>query len=340
MKKRSSNFLKLCACLFLMGCILGATTQPLSAQVTIPQGSMVNSAVFSVFIVAPWTPNNQTVTLHRITADWGELSVNWTSFADQFDPSVAGSFVTDSIGWHTVNLTNLVQAWVNGIYPNFGIAMMQGVMTPPNVYYSSEAADPLLGPKLEIGYTTPAGELRQVTIPLPEAVQDGVADAFITQQYPYHSEGNAPTLITGNVNGYEKYSLIRFHFTVVPSSPGTGSPGYWKNHPEAWPDPGITIGGVYYSMEDAISLMKMPVAGDKTYTMFPALVAAKLNVAIGNDASCIASTITAADNWMMTYPVGSGVAAGGAGSAWRVGEPLYLLLDQYNNGLLCAPHRD
>ena len=26
--------------------------------------------------------------------------------------------------------------------------------------------------------------------------------------------------------------------------------------------------------------------------------------------------------------------------AWDVGEPLYLMLDDYNNGYLCAPHRD
>jgi hypothetical protein len=30
----------------------------------------------------------------------------------------------------------------------------------------------------------------------------------------------------------------------------------------------------------------------------------------------------------------------GPTSPWRTGEPLYWLLDQYNNGLLCVPHRD
>jgi len=28
------------------------------------------------------------------------------------------------------------------------------------------------------------------------------------------------------------------------TAPGTGTPGYWKNHPEAWPVEEITIGGV------------------------------------------------------------------------------------------------
>jgi len=40
----------------------------------------------------------------------------------------------------------------------------------------------------------------------------------------------------------------------------------------------------------------------------------------------------------MYGPVGSGVR--GKSDAWREGDPLYLMLDDYNNGLLCAPSRD
>jgi hypothetical protein len=69
------------------------------------------------------------------------------------------------------------------------------------------------------------------------------------------------------------------------------------------------------------------------------LVSAKLNVMVGNDDSCIADTIAAADAWMAMYPVGSGVAA--SSPAWKQGEPLYEELDMYNNGKLdCAFHRD
>ena len=123
--------------------------------------------------------------------------------------------------------------------------------------------------------------------------------------------------------------------------PGTGTPGYWKNHPDAWPEDSITIGGVTYSKDAAIKIMKKPVKGDKTFTMFDALVSAKLNVMIGNVSGCIDATIAAADAWMEEFgPVGSGVKAGGKDSPWREGEPLSQLLDAYNNGELCAPHRD
>lgn len=127
--------------------------------------------------------------------------------------------------------------------------------------------------------------------------------------------------------------------------PGVGTPGYWKNHPEAWPVQEITIGGVPYakgSKKDkgsAIWWMSQDDKHDKTITMFRSLVAAKLNVMVGNDSSCIEDVIREADAWMTQYgPVGCGVRA--SSEAWKLGEPLYLMLDDYNNGRLCAPARD
>lgn len=123
-----------------------------------------------------------------------------------------------------------------------------------------------------------------------------------------------------------------------PTQPGTGTLGYWKTHPEAWPVQQITIGGVVYGKSQAISLMSQAGKGDKTYDLFKQLVAARLNVLIGNDSSCVAATITAADAWMAAHSPGSKV--GGGSAAWAVASPLHQTLDSYNNGLLCAPHRN
>jgi hypothetical protein len=119
--------------------------------------------------------------------------------------------------------------------------------------------------------------------------------------------------------------------------PGTGTPGYWMNHPEAWPVEQIEVGGIIYSKADAIAKMLLPVKNDKRLTLFPALVCAKLNVIIGNDPSCVADTITLADAWWAMY---NAKAVKASSDAWEQGEPLYCWLDAYNNGLLCAPHRD
>ena len=118
----------------------------------------------------------------------------------------------------------------------------------------------------------------------------------------------------------------------------TRTPGYWKNHPDAWPVESITIGGIPYTKAEAISWMDKPVKGDKTLTMFKALVAAKLNMLSGADTSCIITTIGAADAWMAAHPVGSVVEA--SSEAWKSGECLYGMLDAYNNGYLCVEHCD
>jgi len=112
------------------------------------------------------------------------------------------------------------------------------------------------------------------------------------------------------------------------------SPGYWKNHSEAWPVSSITIGGKSYTKSQAIALMNSSVCGDKTYTLFKALVAAKLNAMGCGDSSCVTETIAKAEAWMALHNVGSGVA--GDSAAWKEAEPLYLALDDYDNGKTCG----
>jgi hypothetical protein len=117
-------------------------------------------------------------------------------------------------------------------------------------------------------------------------------------------------------------------------APGVRSQGFWKNHPEAWPVLEIEIGGVTYSVEEAILIMQLPSKGDKSLNMFEQLVAAKLNISAGNESSCIGDMIIATDLWMVMNP--SPVAAKSA--AWRKsGNHLLSELDAYNNGFLCAP---
>jgi len=342
MIKKSKRVLELCIYLFLAGSIAGAATQPLAAQVSIPEGSTINSAIFSVYVREMWAATTQTVNLHRIYADWGEGSVTWNSFTlTGYDPIVAGFFTVapgDS-GWKTVDLTALIQAWADGTYENHGFVMIQG-QTPATLYGSSDipVVYQVYRPKLEIWYTAP-GSLTQdyAIIQRPDLAQDGVADSYIWQNDPTNNFGSSEYLYTGNVGEREKYSLLWFDFDIVPSSsgPGTGTPGYWMNHPEAWPVQQITIGGVTYTKDQAITRIKLPVVNDKTQTMFAALVAAKLNVLNGCEDDCIAATIALADTWMATYP--SPVRA--KSQAWRDGEPLSKTLDSYNNGELCAPAR-
>lgn len=189
-------------------------------------------------------------------------------------------------------------------------------------YYS-----PSDGPNVIAVQIPPGTEASPVDVGDNDAIDsDGVPDGL----------GNsvATVIYTGSVDCTTDFGF----FVSTVSQPGTGTPGYWKNHPEAWPVTEVTVGGVTYSLSEAIALLETP-GKDRTVTMFSSLVPAMLNVAAGNDPSCVTSTIEAAQEWMTKYgPAGRGVHA--ASYAWKIGEPLHRLLDNYNNGMLCAPHRN
>jgi len=61
------------------------------------------------------------------------------------------------------------------------------------------------------------------------------------------------------------------------------TPGYWKNHPNAWPVSVISIGGVTYSKAQAIGILRTPPKrGDVTIILAHQLIAAKLNLEYNN----------------------------------------------------------
>ncbi|MCA9959820.1 MAG: hypothetical protein KC413_14720 [Anaerolineales bacterium] len=186
--------------------------------------------------------------------------------------------------------------------------------------------------------TTTVGPSTTIAIDLPACS----AKAILFHTLSFDPPPNLVDIIDGQYQIARKYQPGDVCTPPPPpppvENPGTGTIGYWKTHPEAWPTDFITIGGIVYGKAEAIDIMGQPTRGDKTYNMYEQLVAAKLNVMIGNDDSCIAGTIDAADAWMADNHVGSGVRANSA--AWSVGGPWMTTLDNYNNGLMCAPHRD
>ena len=127
---------------------------------------------------------------------------------------------------------------------------------------------------------------------------------------------------------------------------GTGTPGYFKKASH-WPEgvEEIVIGGETFSKAEAIKYLKMNKAkGNKCLTMFNGLVAANLNVINGAQSWCVDDTIDAADDWFADFCAGEDLASNplpASDPVWgTIGEPLYWTLDDYNNGRLCAPHRD
>lgn len=133
---------------------------------------------------------------------------------------------------------------------------------------------------------------------------------------------------------------------------GTGTPGFWKNHTEVWPILDSLLVGDWnhnwtcdadetclpLTEQEALGALSNPPKGDMTWNLGRALVAAWLNVSAGNDSSCIAEVIDNATAWLLAHPLGSGVSGGD--EAWGEASEWARILDDYNNGLLCAEHRD
>jgi len=128
---------------------------------------------------------------------------------------------------------------------------------------------------------------------------------------------------------------------------GTGTPGYWKNHPGEWENVEIEIGTETYTQARALPIMDGPVKGDKWITMFKAYVAAYLNVEIGNCRPCCDyegrtcdSNLDSALGWLVYNQGLRPVKARDDEWQYSHGEAKYWCLDDYNNGLLDMPSRD
>ena len=84
-----------------------------------------------------------------------------------------------------------------------------------------------------------------------------------------------------------------------------GGLGYWKNTPSAWPVQSIAVGGVTYSKQQAIAILKKSPGGDATYILAHQLIPARLNVLAGAENDVISGVIAQSDAWLQAHPLGS-----------------------------------
>ncbi len=359
---RVSAFISL---MFFIGCE-SITEAPVSespstetnsfSKVTLPEGAIVENAVLHIYVTEAY---GYSVDIHPVLESWNELQVTWNSresgvpwsTAGGHIGALAGSFLADNTGWKTFNMTALVNGWLDGADNNGILLKAQNPFESTSFLSSDYNTDANLRPKLVLTVNN-GGSLSIVTV--QRNIEGDVFDSFIDQLYPDATQWDLTfsfESLSARIRGLsgdpdvpdytEKRSLILFDIDQedIPDGPGTGTPGYWKNHPDAWPVEEITIGGVTFSKDEAIEFMQSPVKKDKTFNLFMHLVSAKLNLEIGNDGSCVSEDIDLADEWMADNgPVGSGVRANS--SEWQEISDTFTSLDEYNNGWLCAPHRD
>ncbi|MBN1220249.1 MAG: DNRLRE domain-containing protein [Anaerolineae bacterium] len=127
----------------------------------LPPGTVIHQATLRLYMVGYCDTGSTTYRAHRISSDWSEMGVTWNN-----QPPLAEGYGSRVIpapspwGWYTFNVTSLVQAWINGVYPEYGI-MIQGPESPPYAcafrdFLTKGGGGVSSAPELIVDYTLPA----------------------------------------------------------------------------------------------------------------------------------------------------------------------------------------
>ena len=319
---------------------------PALAKIELPMGATVESAILYVQEINGTGEPTYIVNAYPITAPWDESLVTWNSFGGAYDgATLLGSFPTQLAGEKSIDITSLVQQWVAGTYDNNGVLLKLDMPYPYAEFLSSEYADILLRPRLEIRYTV-GGSTNTVVI--QRGTLGEVADAYVWARNPDDNYNNE-RLITGFEEEYEKYALLRFDVTVAPSG-CTRTPGYWMTHSDRGPAPydhtwkmlGVLeedtpfflSGKTYYQ-----ALWMNSRKGNAYYILAQAYIAAQLNtlggVSIPGPVSTAWDQATILFNTYTPLQVAAWKGSKGQRSTFLA---LAKILDDYNNGLIGPGH--
>jgi len=126
----------------------------------LPPGAQINSATLRLHLTGSWDyPNRyRTITTYRVGSGWAEMAVTWHNKPSCQEAYGSNSVKEDAWGWYDFNVTALVQAWVSGSQPNYGIMVRgpehSGHDSSWRAFSTKEGAYP---PQLVINYTGSAG---------------------------------------------------------------------------------------------------------------------------------------------------------------------------------------
>jgi hypothetical protein len=180
--------------------------------ISLPAGAVLNSATVGLYVDDMTGGTTHHINIHRVTAPWDEHTVTWNSFAGNYDPTIIATINALGVGWYTADITSLVQDWLDGVYPDYGILIEQSEDRFTR-FPSSEHGTAALRPYLEICYTVGGGP---DCITIQRGSFGEVADAVILEIYPNMNAGGSSNLYTVNLNGLDKQSLLKFDVEVEP----------------------------------------------------------------------------------------------------------------------------
>ena len=100
---------------------------------SIPRNAVINSAEYRIFQsqVIPVGDGNMDFRAQFMTRRWNENSVTWNNANFLGGASLPLGDIPGTVGWQSGSATGIVQAWVSGQQPNFGV-LITGDEVPAN----------------------------------------------------------------------------------------------------------------------------------------------------------------------------------------------------------------
>jgi len=278
--------------------------------------------------------NNQTVNIHRVTSNWDEMLVTWDNFGG-YSSNVINHFQVDAAGWKSVDITALVEAWLNGT-ENDGLLLDQVNEAYPRGLYHSNENSSGSGPYLKLTIETDS-ETREIIL-------HATADTYIWELNPNTNYGYKPYLFTGWKDGTdkEKQTLIKFDLDAG----CTLTPGYWKTHADpdkkkyddTWEQLTNAADTDFYSSgQSYLEVLWTPRHGNEYYILAFQYIAAQLNLLAGASDASISEEMAQAEDYFNYYtPDNPSDESFTRSEVISIAETL----DQYNNGDLWPLHCD
>jgi hypothetical protein len=180
--------------------IAGCNEAPVTSDENIGTGQQLSKTATSATLhIWNYFANEQTINIYAINSPWEECVVTWNTQPTTF-PGIESSFSTSASGWLTADVTALVNKWLNGTINNYGL-LLSTTGTNLEQFDSREGTNV---PYIRIVYSDGS-----------EDVID-IADTELNEAKPGENFCDEVLLFNGIVNGYQKYSLLKFDVEYTP----------------------------------------------------------------------------------------------------------------------------
>jgi hypothetical protein len=132
----------------------------------LPPGTTIHQATLQLYMVGYCDAVSTSYRAYRITDDWSELTTTWNnqpSFAEGYGSTVIPGPPGEPWDWYTFDVTALVQDWISGDHPEYGL-MIRGPESPPyqcafRDFLTKGGGGYTVAPELVVDYTLPAPAL-------------------------------------------------------------------------------------------------------------------------------------------------------------------------------------